>query len=358
MKSQKYYLSDPVARFLLDSMKLTPVSMALSLLIIIFVQVLISFSVDTTFQNSGKTVFFQDWGSWISYFVFPPILGGYYLWIVNVMDRLVQSISNNKVVQLSEKDISKVLTLYKNPWRVYTSLLSGFLGGTIFYISRSMISSWTHIGVIPRLSISVGVGIGGYLGAMTVLLLIVNVFALHSLMKDKELNLIPLHPDHCGGLRSLSEYSLKTAYLIAIAGLGIGLLEYRLIIQDLLQELWYLHLAIPLYVIVAIISFFAPLNSTHLAMKSAKNKLLADIAEQFQVDYGNAQKSIIEKSDNLKVGIKKIQQLQTLYNLTTSFPVWPFDTDTIRRFVVSITTPLVPIIIGITMKLMERLITP
>ena len=358
MKPQKFYSSDPVARFLIDSLHLTPASAGLWLLVCIISQVLISFSADTVFRQSGSTALLQDWSSWISYLVFPPIVGGYYLWATNEMERLVQSIRASKVVEVSEGDIKKLLSLFQNRWRVYVSSVTGILIGLIFFLSRSAIPSWAHTSLISRTSISIGVGISTYLASMTALSLLFNAVALNRLMKDKELRLMPLHPDHCGGLRPLSEYSLKTAYLVAIAGLGIGILEYRLIVQGLFQEYWYLHLLIPLYIIAASISFFAPLGSTHVAMQEAKNKLLSDISEQFQTDYGVARKEIAGKAEELKDEIEKIQQLQTLYDLTAKFPVWPFDADTIKRFMISSATPLLPVLVGLISKIVERSVIP
>lgn len=43
--------------------------------------------------------------------------------------------------------------------------------------------------------------------------------------------------------------------------------------------------------------------------------------------------------------------LQSLYQLTQDFPVWPFDAGTVRGFVASIPVPLLPPLLAIAFQL-------
>jgi hypothetical protein len=85
-------------------------------------------------------------------------------------------------------------------------------------------------------------------------------------------------------------------------------------------------------------------------MDRAKVKLLQEIARQFQVDYSGIHTSLTEDAEILKQKAKKIQQLRTLYTVTDEFPVWPFDLKTFRRYIFTVPTPLIPILIGLLQK--------
>lgn len=43
--------------------------------------------------------------------------------------------------------------------------------------------------------------------------------------------------------------------------------------------------------------------------------------------------------------MQKIERLQRFFDLTNQFPVWPFDALIIRKYVLSISTPIFPILI-------------
>jgi len=180
-----------------------------------------------------------------------------------------------------------------------------------------------------------------------------NVYSLRKVLRDKKFNLNPLHPDKCGGLRVLSEYSLKTAYLASAFGVVIGMTEYRYISLGIIDKYWYLHLSIPVYIICATICFLLPLNASHAGMKKSKEELLHNIAMQFQNDYFRTRAELKQDAAGLKNEVEKIQQLQILYEMTDKFPVWPFDVTTLRRFAATLTIPVIPILIGIASKLIE-----
>jgi hypothetical protein len=123
-----------------------------------------------------------------------------------------------------------------------------------------------------------------------------------------------------------------------------------------LLKYWYLHLSIPLYLIVTTISFFAPLSAAHSGMKDAKEELLANIAQHFRENYAETHNHLDESPEKLRGEIDKVQQLHTLYGLTDKFPVWPFDVTTLRRFFVSTTTPFLPLIVGLLSEYVSKLL--
>jgi hypothetical protein len=87
-------------------------------------------------------------------------------------------------------------------------------------------------------------------------------------------------------------------------------------------------------------------------MKRAKEGLLHEIARQFQTDYSQIRTSLTGDAETLKTGSEKIKELRAFYTLTDEFPVWPFDVQTFRRFLLTVPAPLLPLI----PKLIEALL--
>lgn len=193
-----------------------------------------------------------------------------------------------------------------------------------------------------------------YMTTMTITILIVNAWLIHQILEPKELQVEPLHSDNCGGLRPLSDYSLKTAYLVTTFGVILSLVEYRLIIHGISDEFWFVHLSIPVYIILSLIAFFVPLLTAHSKMLNAKKSLLDQISRQFQSDYQTLIYSTLESdAELLGSTINKIKQLDEIYKRTNQFPVWSFDIQALRRYFLLLVTPLIPPLIALFQKLAE-----
>ncbi len=88
-------------------------------------------------------------------------------------------------------------------------------------------------------------------------------------------------------------------------------------------------------------------------MSRAKEELLREIARQFHADYSQIHSSLTGDAETLKKGAEKIKELRAFYSLTNEFPVWPFDVQTFRRFLLTVPAPFLPLLIGILRKLIE-----
>jgi hypothetical protein len=111
------------------------------------------------------------------------------------------------------------------------------------------------------------------------------------------------------------------------------------------------HLIIPLYLLLSSACFFGPLWAAHAGMNRAKEGLLHDIAQQFQRDYAQIQSSLSGDAESLMKSIEKVKELRSIYTLTDEFPVWPFDMQTFRRFLLTVPSPFLPLILGVLQKL-------
>lgn len=354
MNELRFYKSDPLASLFIDKWRLSPVKLAIYwTLVIVIVGALASLASGTSISRGGQTGLLQDttWLVWS--FLFTPVIVGYYLWVSNSFAELTIGINNSGVTKIDEGEIWEIEAIFNQKWRVFLASNIALVVGVIYFASRPIFASYAAVPPLPRWGTTFSYTLLAYVAVMLITTLILNVWALRHTLKNKVLNINPLHPDRCGGLRVLSAYSIKVVYLIAMFGFIVGVEEFRFIIFGIAQKNWEVNLIVPLYLALAALAFFAPLSTAHIGMKQAKEKLLNRIANQFWDEYLDAHRSLSKEPDKLEEELKNIQQLQSLHQLTEKFPVWPFDTGTLRRFFATITTPLIPPIIGIILELLQ-----
>ena len=228
MEKFKFYKGDPLARFLIDRLHLSPGAFALAWTIVVFfVGFFASFASGTLITESGRVGFFQDMYNVIWNFGITPMLAGYYLWGSNAVGRLLQNLQGSEVVEISDEEINRLVRIYHHPWRIILSIAVALIVGIIFLSARDDVQGYESATNLARYGITLTFTIGAYTVTMLTINLVTNVLVLRKILADKEFHVNPLHPDRCGGLRALSDYSVKIAYLVAAAGIVIGLIEYR-----------------------------------------------------------------------------------------------------------------------------------
>jgi hypothetical protein len=356
LQKRSFYRSDPVASLLIEKLKVSPLSFGLlSIAITTGLYLFIAWVSHTLYSKPGQVGLLQDWFPWIWVLFINPVVLGYYLWSFQAIDNVIQDLEASDVVETDKSEIDRItLNPYYQRWRKFLALGSAVSYSILFFITRSGLKkSWTGSGTLPALFVTIVTFAVVYLGSILVLNLITNVRVLHRILGRKELNVNPLHPDRCGGLRPLSDYSLKTAYLAAVLGIMIGFMEYQFITQGVGRVYWFVHLIIPLHVALSMACFFGPLLAAHQGMKKGKEEILNEIAQQFQADYLQIHDNLAGDAETFKKGTEKIKELRAFYTLTDEFPVWPFDVQTFRRYLLTVPSPLLPLLpklIGLLFK--------
>lgn len=363
LQKRNLYRFDPLAYLLLDKFRLSPVAFGLlSIPSSIGLYFLTAWISNTLWSKPGQMGLLQDWFPWIWVLFIAPVVLSYYLWSFQAIDKVIQDLEASDVLRIDESEIEKINQIafsgYAPKWRKFLALSSAVIFSIFVCITRfGLRNSWTSSHPLTILMITVVTFIVVYIGSILVLNLIANIWILHCILKreleQREFNVNPLHPDRCGGLRSLSDYALKTAYLIAVLGIMVGFIEYQFIVRGTGQNYWFVHLVIPLDIVLSIVCFFGPLIAAHRGMRRAKEELLREIAKQFQADYSKIHSSLTGDAETLTKGADKIKELQAFYALTNEFPVWPFDVQTFRRFLLTVPAPLLPLLIGIAKKIIE-----
>ncbi len=222
MKESDFYVGDPLARLLIDGLKLTPLKFALLVLLLSFF-----YSLILSFAASGPDYFFTNITSLIWVFIIAPVMAWFYLWGSREMPFLLTDLQDSGAIFLSETDIDDIAKIYKNHWRmIFSSIIALLLGVVFFFFIYTKESSGGNpVFIIPIIGHSLAFLLGTYMAMMLVLALFTNIWALHQVFKEREINIA--HPLRYSGLNALSDYSLKTVYLAAMFAFMIALFIYR-----------------------------------------------------------------------------------------------------------------------------------
>lgn len=344
-----YYKGDLLAYLLLN--KLTPFNFSLFIILASFI-----FSLILSIFATGPDYFLKNWNSLIWVFIITPLIAGFYLWGSGAMLRLIASLNDSKAVELSKDDIDLIKNIYKSPWRqILSFLISIPLSVTYYFLHYTKESPIGNIVLVPVIGHSLSFFLGSYVTLMLIFSLCINIFILYKIFKGKEINVA--HPCPCSGLRVLSDYSLKTAYLAALFALMISIFLYRYgdfylcDIQFKSFFMWWeklpqglcniklsylmIYIGVPLYIIAAISCFFLPLYTAHLSMKASKERFMNEISIKFKDAYDSTRNSLKDLSA-VGESIDKIKQIQDFYEITEKLADWPFDFSKLRSFILSV----------------------
>lgn len=194
--------------------------------------------------------------------------------------------------------------------------------------------------------------VGWYMIIMIALRALISIWGLYRVFRLGDVLVRPLHPDKCGGLRSINDYALLLTYLIAVCGFGLVLLIYNSIQISRLPQDLQLFVGLGLYVVLAPLTFFGTLGTAHGAMKKVKVSQLQSLSNRFDEDYKFIQENLDRRPEEIRDRLERLQQIHSVYQITESFPVWPFDSRSIRRFTGAVFSPLFVSIITILYKML------
>jgi len=176
--------------------------------------------------------------------------------------------------------------------------------------------------------------------------IVLTVIILRRLFRTRVIRILPLHPDKCGGLTSISQYTLRIAYGIASAGLVISGAVVFALQTETLANSYPIILGMVAYIIFAPVLFFWPLGTAHTAMREAKDAQLLELAQRFDEIYQRLKDDYTNDADFEK-DWKKLENTKKIYGIAQDFPIWPFDTTSLRRFFAVVTAPLLPALVSI-----------
>jgi hypothetical protein len=180
--------------------------------------------------------------------------------------------------------------------------------------------------------------------------MLANVFLRHAVVTRSifvffrrfDLHINGFHPDRCGGLAFLGNFSLRFSYLIAAVALNS---VHALITSVYMHESFYKDpgslLATIAFILVAPVAFFLPLIPPHKHMERARGTARGLITRRAEAVYAKIQEGLVSGSELSKTDTGTLEELQKLAKLVDDFPVWPLDVGTLRRFVGTVMSPFV-----------------
>jgi hypothetical protein len=171
---------------------------------------------------------------------------------------------------------------------------------------------------------------------------VVVLIGLNRFFSEFAVKIQPIHPDRAGGPRVLGDYVLTNGMLIAVLGLilGMELLRVRVDTASLTPEFYGELVA---YFAVAPTVILLPLLSAHTRRGEAKQKLMAEIAEQFDLEYRVLLDGL--RRDELKLeNVQQLEAIQKIYPIAEASPDWPFNLGIRSKFGATVLLPvLVPL---------------
>ncbi|MDQ6830621.1 MAG: hypothetical protein M3081_17310 [Gemmatimonadota bacterium] len=207
-----------------------------------------------------------------------------------------------------------------------------------------------------------------YLYSITLLYVLVTFYIIRcitvsrflaDLVRRAPLQILPLHPDKCGGLRPVGRLGLRNQYTLTVLGLNIVLLllVWRLRPEGNAGVSTVMIGATIAYLIFGPVVFMAPLLPFRDGMTQAKSRWMREVAQLVRRElerlHANIQTGQVTRADE-----ESLERLQKIGAVIDELPVWPFDARTLRRFATAYLVPVIASLAGtLVTDLGQRLFT-
>lgn len=348
--------ADPLARFL-ARLRLGPLQVAG---IVAIYGALYSLALPAAFgllfTSPRVTGSLDDWPNLVILLVMVPLVIGYYVWQPAIIQSTYAGISARLGANpAGAARVAALLAPMNWPFWTVLALAASLLTCATWLLN---IPSWAgttwQTANVPMIAAILPLRfVMFYTLTFIVMRQIVVLIGLNRFFAEFNVEIQPMHPDRAGGLRLLGNYVLTTGILIAVVGLYFGMQLLRAQTDSgVLSREYFVELAA--YLLVAPTVFFLPLLSVHTRMGEAKEKLLYEIAQQFDVEYRVLLEGL--RHDTLKVDdVERLEAIQKIYRIAEGAPAWPFNFGIISRFSFAV---LLPLLLPVGVDLLSRLVRP
>jgi hypothetical protein len=355
---------DPFARFLKGSLRLSPVSFGLLVLFLdLVVDAWLGFHYNVWLSpvNAVYPGLLQDFTALVVDFGSIPIIAGLYLWSTEGATLLFQQLQRSGVFHSATvipDNVNKSRPAFKSTPALFLIVALSVLYAISQLAAYQKWVPWESAGGYINLEPAAAYYrtpfwlLNFYTLLFTIYNIAITVITLRRLFRTHGISILPLHPDKCGGLASISQYTGKIAYGIASAGLVISGATVFALQTSILGKSYPIILGILAYMLLAPLLFFWPLGTAHTAMQEAKDAQLLQLAQRFDDVYARLNTDF-QNDAAFETGLKKLENMKKLYGIAQEFPVWPFDISNLRRFFAVVTAPLVPALVSIVFDVLR-----
>ena len=168
--------------------------------------------------------------------------------------------------------------------------------------------------------------------------------------KNFTMRLQPLNPDKCAGLQPLGKLSLNLS-IILLTGSLAPISLFSIFFSNPEKYPYYIYFGLETLIFFVVLSsflFFYPLLTAHNIMGKQKTKLLDNLSANLGVKYFNLYKQLANNDNKEeKAQIEELLELRELYYEAGKMPVWPFDTETLLKFVGTVIMPIFIILLQV-----------
>jgi hypothetical protein len=308
----------------------------------------------TLTQQRGylKVPFLRDWNVMFLFFVTMPALVMYLVNDQCVFTTALGRTVREDIVALPPSDAATLSERWTTRFE-RVNVLAQIAGAVI-----GALVAWANYRVYASEEVGYWIVTGGRLSGAGVVFLwatflffalttiyVIRSIAIATFLRDvlqrASIQIVPFHPDGCGGLRPVGAIGLNNQYLLSIYGLNV--ISLVLVSEPLTQPggLRVLFvLAGVLYSIIGPVVFVAPLMPFRARMLMVKIELMNEVAQRLRFELARVRLKL--RSDEItREDEELIERLRKIGSVVEDLPVWPFDARTVRKFMTAYIAPLV-----------------
>ncbi|MBI3946343.1 MAG: hypothetical protein HY321_10525 [Armatimonadetes bacterium] len=305
----------------------------------------------TAFPRPGlDQAFVQDTIAWLIYGLIVPAAAllalRFYAQVGSTFERLYA----DGVVQAPLGEYNRFLDQLHRRYNapgVHVGVLAmaaAIYGFMVYHNQHDSVRAWLDWGMGIGAAYQLAVGIIPWYSALLLLVKAVVTGRAMQRVFDWPVNIQPLHPDGCGGLRLLTDISVTIALFTALLALAMVLFIRAG------TPLVSIPVAAALSLMVLTpVAFAVCLHSAHRAMARAKSALLARVSQQAQPSY-QALCEGLYRGEAAEAASEEILRLDALHAFVRRLPVWPINTEVTVQVLLSIALPLALLVLQVVVE--------
>jgi hypothetical protein len=365
---------DPLAFFLSDILRFTPVTFGVFILVAdVVVDAWLGWHFQVFFTAGPTPGLLQDASALITDFIVNPLLCGVYLWsshwAADLFRRLRQPQFFDDAERVQNVEAQRQALFRSRPVFILAAILA--LIGTISQVGSY--KGWFPWRTIEGVLYLHGGDLSFFRAPFWFITLYSTVYLIYNaaasvhvisrLFNGQRVRLQLLHPDGCGGLSSLARFAQAGLFLIVPLGALISVSIIQATVHRTLATAYPVWLMLAAYIILAPTLLILPLYAAHQAMVRTKDAELQKITEAYNREYVRITRIILDPecadpdlkeapvgrdSTEPKAWLTKLEQIKQLYqSVGNDFPTWPLNAKVIRRYTTAVVSPLVPAILSV-----------
>ncbi len=289
-------------------------------------------------RNTTLSPIYKDYMNIINVGIIAPIGAGLLMNLYDKMKSTFIILKENNIIKNNKAEYDELLTklskLYSSKVIVFVALAIAVIFNAYVMIKKN--DSWSGInGGITAFYFRFFVVINYYMIVIILNKCIITTLALNKVFKF-ELNLQPLHPDKCGGIKSIGSLAIAMHYFLQLILLFLTMIAFfhPKNLHNVAFVLMFLA-----FVGITLFSLFFSLYKAHDKMQKTKIDLLSKLHLEFQKYYEKLYDNLTDKNFEKKTA-DNLQTINNLYALASNMPVWPFDLQSLVRFFSTISIPI------------------